>query len=179
MTYWKHAWHKDVHGRQLADRHYSRKTVGAAEYMPPGYKIVLMGEDNTAVWGIQRNSIRSGVLRRDGFECWDNTIFRKENDLLASDLIREAIAICLGFWPQIPRDGLHTFIDPLKVKPTMVRGVKTWGRCYTKSGFEYHSDTQSGLMRFVLSAEKMRAITPIIISRMQPFLPLFDLEVAL
>lgn len=177
MTYWEHAWHKDIRGRKLADRHYSRKTVGAAEYMPPGYKIVLIGKDDKAIWGVQRTAPKSGVTRRDGFVCWDNTIFRNErtDGYVASDMIREAIAICLGFWSDIPADGLHSFIDPRHVEPTICRSMPAFGESYVKAKFSFHSVTRNGLLRFVLSAEKLRAITPIHIPLLQP--PLFELSV--
>jgi hypothetical protein len=174
VTYWKHAHHKDSRGRQLADRHYSRKTVGAAEYMPPGYKIVLIGEDDNAVWGVQRSNPKK-VSRRDGFVCWDNTIFRIENDdkRIVSPLIREAVAICIGIWKDIPPDGLHTFIDIRHVNPMITRSMPAWGESYVHAGFSFHSVTKGGLIRFVLSAEKMKAITPIHIPLLQP--PLFEM----
>lgn len=175
MTHWMHVGETVQDARLLADDHYSRKTKGARRFMPPGNKIVLMTHDMKCVWGLARNDPTSGILRRDGFVCWENTIFRKtSNCALASDLIKEAVAICIGFWGNIPQDGIHTFIDPKHVKTIKTHGEKTYGRTYVLAGFEHVGMTQGKLMRFVLSAEKMHAITPIIIPKQQP--PLFEMD---
>jgi hypothetical protein len=43
--------HADPRGAALADRHYSRRTIGAPQFMPPGRKLVLLTADADAVWG--------------------------------------------------------------------------------------------------------------------------------
>lgn len=163
--YWKHVHHLDTRARLLADRHYSRQHPGAKEIAPPGNKIVLLGLNDDALWVSHRPDPRANlaVPRADGFLYWNNPYFRNESDQRASDLIIEALAITLFVWGlDVPVDGFHSFIDPRKVKPTMRRGVPTWGYSYIKAGFVYHSNTKSrDLMRFVLSREQLLAIEPV------------------
>lgn len=167
--YWKHVHHANIDARRLADRHYSRQTVGAREFTPPGNKIVLLGKDNAAVWAIQRPAASSGIMRADGFKCWNNVIFRNESQLLSSDLILEAIAMCIGLWPDLPEDGLHTFIDPRHIKPIMRRSCAVYGYCYIKAGFTEVGITKSRkLIRLVMTKQQLQAMTPIIIPHYRP-----------
>lgn len=167
--YWKHVHHADIRARLLADRHYSRQTIGAREFCPPGNKIVLLGQDAAAVWAVQRPAAASGIVRADGFKCWNNVIFRNESQLLSSDLIREAIAVCVGLWPDLPEDGLHTFIDPRHIKPTMRRGRSTYGYCFIKAGFAEAGITKSRkLIRLVMTREQLQGLTPIIVPHYRP-----------
>ena len=52
-------WHQvrrcDVRARLLADRHYSRQTPGADEFMSNGRPLVLLTDDERAVWGVLEN----------------------------------------------------------------------------------------------------------------------------
>lgn len=50
-----------------------------------------------------------------------------------------------------------TFLDRAKVRPTIVRGVPTWGYTWRKVGFEHVGETGSGLMAFQLLPEAMPA----------------------
>lgn len=158
---WYHVSNADRAARLMADRHYSRQSPGSTHFLPPGNNICLITPASDAIWSINRNAPDSGVIRMDGYKCWSNTIFRNESQSRASDLILSAIAVCVYLWCDIPADGLHTFIDARKVKPTIRRGARTFGYCYLKAGFEYVGNTKDkDLMRFVLSAVKLRAITP-------------------
>lgn len=169
--HWYHVSNAYKTARLLADRHYSRQNPGSTHFLPPGNNICLITPNNDAIWSINRNAPDSGVIRMDGYQCWSNTIFRNESRSRASDLISSAVAVCLWLWRDIPRDGLHTFIDPRKVKPTMRRGSATFGFCYLKAGFEYAGNTKDkDLMRFILSAEKLRAIEPVEPRYEQPML---------
>lgn len=167
MTYWKHVDHNDGRARMLADRHYSRQTIGAREFTPPGQKIVLLGKDDAAVWAIQRPAAASGVMRADGFKCWNNVIFRSErpkgSEPKAHHLIREAIAICVGLWPDLPEDGLHTFIDPNCVDPTFDDyGNPFYGFCFIAARFKFHSITKERkLHRLVMTRQQLQRINPI------------------
>lgn len=165
--YWKHVQHDDPRARLMADRHYSRQTIGAREFMPAGNKIVLLGLNGDAVWGIQRPALHCPELqiRKDGFSYWSNSIFRNESNHLASELIIEAIAVTLYLWgyDAIPADGIHTFIDTTKVKPTMRRGVPTWGYTYLKAGFSLHPERtkERKLIRVIMTAAQLRTIKPL------------------
>lgn len=59
-----------------------------------------------------------------------------------------------------PPLGMVTFINRKKVKPTMVRGVKTWGYCYRKAGFVDVGETKGGLLALQLWPVDMPAAFP-------------------
>ena len=103
--YWTRIHHRDIRARQMADRHYSRRTIGAAEFIPAGHKVVLMhfSPDGTpaAVWASHRAAPGANLARPrfDGLDVWDCSIFRiEQHTVVASDLIREAVAITRGVW---------------------------------------------------------------------------------
>lgn len=47
---WKLSFRADQEARKVADRHYNRQTVGAAQFVPPGRCLVLKTEGSAAVW---------------------------------------------------------------------------------------------------------------------------------
>jgi hypothetical protein len=111
----------------LADRHYSRQTHGAQEFMPPGRVLVLLTDDGRAVWGVCENVFR-------GRRRWRLTIFRNEGAGLSSDLIREATAATLAFWRShygaVPDAKLSTEVDLRHV-----RHKRDPGRCFLRAGW--------------------------------------------
>lgn len=52
---WRRVKRCDVAARELADRHYSRQTPGAQDFMPPGRTFVMLTPDDRAVWGVVEN----------------------------------------------------------------------------------------------------------------------------
>jgi hypothetical protein len=38
---WRLSWKADPRAREIADRHYNRQKVGAAQFVPPGRSLVL------------------------------------------------------------------------------------------------------------------------------------------
>jgi hypothetical protein len=88
--------------------------------------------------------------------AWVNTLFRRESGALASQMIREAIAVTRWFWPRIPELGIVTFIDPQKV-----RHKRDPGRCYLRAGFRRVGQTGKGLLVFqFLPADMPEAMAP-------------------
>jgi hypothetical protein len=86
--------------------------------------------------------------------AWICSAFRNENCGIASNLIYDAVAATRFFMGEPPALGMVTFIDRRKVKPTMRRGVKTWGYTYTMAGFEPCGETKAGLLAFRLAPEQ-------------------------
>lgn len=165
-VFWKLVQRTDARARVLADKHYSRKVVGATEFCPPGHNIVLLGINDDALRVSHRPDPKAGLElpRLDGFDCWDNPYFRNESGHRASDMILEAIAITMALWGgDIPLDGFHSFVDPKQVRPMKRRGRVIYGYCFQRAGFELYPEvTKSrGLLRYVLPREKMQAIKPI------------------
>jgi hypothetical protein len=127
-------WHvvsrRDPRALALADRHYSRQTVGGVELFPPGRRLCMLTLDGLAVWGVVENLDPAGVVR------WRVSIFRNEGQRywLSSFLVREATARTYAYWRshygRIPC-RLTTEIDPDRV-----RHKRDPGRCFLRAGWE-------------------------------------------
>ena len=111
---WTRVHKKDARARELADRHYSRQTVGAEDFMPPGRVLVLVTPCGRATWGAVENLDPVGAVR------WRVTIFRNEGAGLSSTLIVEATDRTRAWWRRhygaIPAAPLRTEIDPARVR---------------------------------------------------------------
>lgn len=88
--------------------------------------------------------------------AWLCSAFRREGGpTTASDLILQAVAATRWRWPEVPGLGMVTFLDRHHVRPTMVRGVATYGWTWLKAGFEPDGETVGGLLAFRLRPERM------------------------
>ena len=135
------AWEKvtrcDLQARELADGHYSRQTIGARDFTPPGRTLVLRTPEGGAVWAVVENLDPVGGRR------FRNTIFRNTRpDLwLSSALIVEATATTLAYWLShfgaLPPVPLTTEVDPGKV-----RRKRDPGRCYLRAGWVRRADAR-------------------------------------
>lgn len=126
-------------GRLLADRHYSRQTVGAVQFVPPGRCVVLVGNGFAAVWVTSWQMEQ--FVDHDWPGAWVCTLFRREGGPVASALIRSAVAATRFVWPDTPPLGMVTFVDPAKV-----RRKRDPGRCFRKAGFTPVGVTHGGLL---------------------------------
>lgn len=133
----------DVESALLADRHYSRRTKGSAQFTGPGSDIVLRNADASVlfVW-VWHN--RDGVQlerwdKQEGYCC---SLFRNESPRRSSEIIREAEVAALEEWGP---NRAYTYVDPLKVTPTMMRGRPTWGHCFYQAGWSFVSVSSGGL----------------------------------
>lgn len=79
--------------RRLADRHYSRQTIGAPMWTRPGYNFVLYASDERgeASFCWWRPKWEAGIERKDGLRVIECTIFRNESATVSSLLIRQAV----------------------------------------------------------------------------------------
>lgn len=151
---WRLSWRADPAVRALADRHYSRKTIGAAQFAPPGKILVLKTADRDAGW-VTLWPFAQFVMH-DWAGAWMNTLFRKEGPGLASDMIRHAVAHTRSKWPDVPPLGMVTMIDP-----SGVRHKRDPGRCYLKAGFRHAGYTKSGLRVLQLLPGDMPEAEPV------------------
>lgn len=110
--------------RMLADRHYSRQSIGHPMFTRPGRNLVLRTAEGDAVWVTWQG------IRDDGFQAWECTIFRNESKYLSSDMIRHAIKATVSEWGKPPEDGIITYVDHSKVRSTNP------GFCFLKAGFQ-------------------------------------------
>ena len=113
----------DKHGAALADGHYSRRTPGSPQFMPPGETLVLMLSG--AVFGWWRPHPRSGLRAMNGLDGWTCTIFRNTTTLLSSELILHAETALVDYQENDPDcggpcgpDGMLTYVHDRKVRST-------------------------------------------------------------
>lgn len=154
MTAWRLSYRFDPTARQVADRHYNRQKPGTPQFVPPGRCLVLEA-DGPAVWVTSWPFAE--YVRHAWPGAWVNSCFRREGgDLLASDLIREAVAVTRWRWPDVPDLGMVTFVDAGKV-----RHKRDPGRCYLRAGFKLVGATKGGLLAFqMLPGTMPEAIQP-------------------
>ena len=132
---WKKSNRADPKARAVADRHYNRQKPGSPQFVPPGRCLVLYAENATgkALWVTSWPYAQ--YVKHQWAGAWMCSAFRNEGAGIASELILEAVAATRAYFGEPPEQGMVTFIDRKKVKPTMVHGVPTWGRTYALAGF--------------------------------------------
>lgn len=138
----------DDTARAIFDGHYSRRRYKDKRapllFVGPGTKKVYVRPNAGAVW-VWRKFIddcvdpRSGE-KQAGVNC---AVFRNESDEVASDLIREAVALAADIWPG---ERLYTYVDPREVRATMVRGCPVWGWSFLRAGWTFAFVTKGGLI---------------------------------
>jgi hypothetical protein len=116
--------------RRLADKHYSRKTIGASLFCGPGKHLVLLTPTKTALFIWRKNKYRTD--NQTGVEC---TIFRNESVALSSYLIIEAVKIARRKWP---KERLFTYINPAAIRSTDP------GHCFKKAGWKQVGHNKDG-----------------------------------
>ncbi len=145
---WQITHRADKWARAIADRHYSRVTPGAVQFAPPGFALVLLTANHQALWvsSWQKETYAP-------YPGWICSLFRRESGPgpLASELIRQAVAVTRWAWGNPPMQGMLTFIDPRKV-----RSVNP-GWCFKMAGFQLAGRTQSGHVILRLAPEAMPA----------------------
>jgi hypothetical protein len=109
--------------RQLADRHYSRRKVGARQFAYSGRKLVLRDAHGLVlfVWMYPQPE-----LRMDKQVGYNNALFRNESSRLSSDIILEAERHAVEKWGA---NRAYTYIDPRKVSS------RNPGYCYKVAGW--------------------------------------------
>ena len=113
---WQKVTKFDPRACALADRHYSRRTPGSNQFMPPGQTVVFLWDDGTALFGWHRPHPRSGVKTWHGLDGWTCTIFRNEGNALSSDLILSAELMLAVYADSCGPGGLLTYVWDKKVR---------------------------------------------------------------
>jgi hypothetical protein len=145
---WRLSWRADPAVRALADRHYNRQKVGAAQFVPPGRCLVLKtAEINPATgdpWAAWITSWPfADYVQHDWAGAWVNSLFRNEGGPLSSDLIQFAVAHTRAWWPAVPELGIVSFVDAAEVE-----GKEVPGWCYLRAGWSHVGFTKGGLHAF-------------------------------
>lgn len=118
----------DPRARPIADRHYNRQHIGAANFVPPGRCVVLLADDESALW--VSSWPYAQYVKHAWAGAWVCSLFRNEGHTLSSALIREALAATRWVWGDPPALGMITFVDTKHTKPK-----RDPGYCYIKAGF--------------------------------------------
>lgn len=134
----------DPRGRVLADRHYTRGSVGHPMWTRPGWNQCLYLEQKngrSAVfvwWRPKWEAGLPGTERKDKLRCIECTIFRNETRFRSSDLIRDAVA-CLLSWEHAQdtawEDGIITGVNTAKTVSGRAATSEA-GKCFREAGFQ-------------------------------------------
>jgi len=124
--------HYDQECRELADRHYSRRTVGARQFCYSGRKLVLRNCEGSVlfVWMYPRPEMR--LDSQTGYNC---AIFRNESDRLSSEIIREAEQWAIRTWGP---NRMYTYVDPQEIRSTNP------GACFKAAGWRFAGISKRG-----------------------------------
>ena len=122
---------------RLADRHYSRRTVGSPQFAYNGRKLVLRDTAGLVlfVW-----MFPDPTLRMDGQVGYNNALFRNESSRRSSDIILEAEALAVQKWGP---NRAYTYIDPRKVRSANP------GYCFKCAGWVFDGTSRDGKHRLV------------------------------
>lgn len=131
----------------LADRHYNRQKPGTPQFVPPGRCMVLTA--GAALWVTSWPFAE--YTKHAWAGAWVNSLFRRERgEMIASEMIREAVAATRWYFGETPELGMVTFVDASKV-----RRKRDPGRCYLRAGFKHVGETKGGLLAFQMLPEQM------------------------
>ena len=134
-TIWELRHRFDAECRDIADRHYNRQKIGTPQFVPPGRCVVLIAKtkQGKALWVTSWPF----YVRHAWGGAWVCSCFRNEGAGLSSDLIREAVAVTRWVWPDVPEQGIITFVDRKKTLPK-----KDPGYCYQMAGWSICGKTK-------------------------------------
>ena len=124
--------HFDPEMAALADRHYSRRTIGARQFLYSGRKIVIRNAEGTVLFGWV---FPDPTMRMDGQTGYNCAIFRNESDRLSSDIILECEDIARKRWGP---ERMYTYVNPTKIKS------RNPGYCFKLAGWNKIGISKSG-----------------------------------
>lgn len=124
--------HFDWDMSRLADRHYSRRTVGARQFAYSGRKLVLRNAEGSVLWVWM---YPDPAMRMDGQTGYNCAIFRNESSRLSSEIILEAEQHAIQKWGL---DRMYTYVDPKRVRSSNP------GYCYLMAGWHHHGYSKTG-----------------------------------
>lgn len=145
---WEMSYRADPRAVPIADRHYNRQKIGSPQFVPPGRCVVLLTPGADALW--VTSWPKAEYVQHAWAGAWICSCFRNESSHLSSELIRQAVAITRGVWPEVPSLGMVTFVNAKKV-----RRKRDPGRCFRKAGFVDCGKTKGGLIALQLTPDRM------------------------
>jgi hypothetical protein len=129
--------HFDPEMAALADRHYSRRTVGARQFCYSGRKLVLRDAQGLVlfVW-----MYPDPTMRMDGQAGYNCAIFRNESPRLSSEIILEAETHAFAKWGP---NRMFTYVDARRIRSTNP------GCCFLKAGWSRAGFSKAGKLLLV------------------------------
>lgn len=132
----------DAEMAMLADRHYSRRTVGARQFLNNGRKLVIRNAEGSILFGWMFPDPTMRFDTQTGFNC---AIFRNESARKSSEVILECERLATDKWGP---NRMYTFVDPSKLHISKRRGIEYchWppGRCFLEAGWHFEGLAKSG-----------------------------------
>lgn len=158
---WQISHRADPFSADIADRHYSRQTVGSPQFVPPGSCFVLkaMTPAGRAYWVTSWPFAE--YTKHAWAGAWICSAFRNEGAGVASEMIRQAVAATRAHYGEPPALGMITFVDRKKVRPYVTAGGKEiFGQVFRQAGFREDGETKGGLLTLKLAPERMPPAAP-------------------
>ena len=135
--------HFDPEMAALADRHYSRRTRGARQFLFSGRKIVIRDPEGTLLFGWV---FPDPKYRMDGQEGYNCAIFRNESKRLSSEVILECEEIAFARWGS---GRCYTYVNPGKIQscnPGYCFKMAGWKNVKSPAGAIYVSQAGQHLL---------------------------------
>jgi hypothetical protein len=117
----------------LADRHYSRRTVGARGFLYSGRTLVIRNSEGTILFGWIWMQDKYRADGQTGYNC---AIFRNESGRQSSAVILECEELAFREWGP---NRVYTYIDPRKILSANP------GYCFKRAGWKFLRRSLHGL----------------------------------
>jgi hypothetical protein len=124
--------HFDQECRILADRHYSRRTIGARQFLYSGRKLVIRNAEGTMVFAWIWPQYEMRMDNQTGYNC---AIFRNESSRRSSDIILECETMAFDKWGP---NRMYTYVNPAKILSANP------GYCFKMAGWKKTGMSASG-----------------------------------
>lgn len=114
--------HFDGEMSMFADRHYSRRTPGARQFLYSGRKLVLRNTEGTVLFAWIWPDDDKRMDGQTGYNC---AIFRNESERRAHAIILEAEEAAFAKWGP---NRMYSYIDARKTRTIIaLRNYRKWG----------------------------------------------------
>lgn len=143
---WRVSHRGDSIGARIADRHYSRGTIGSPQFVGSGSDVVLLAPDEGDARALWVTKWQKFVRTPWWLDAWVCSLFRNEGAGLSSELITEAVAATHAVWGKPPANGFVTFVNADKT-----RRKRDPGRCFRKAGWRESGTSEGGLIVLALA----------------------------
>jgi hypothetical protein len=116
----------------LADRHYSRRTPGARQFLYSGRRLVLRDNEGLVLFGWMWPDEQYRMDDQSGFYC---AIFRNESLRRGSEIIVEAESAAFAAWGP---NRMYTYVDPTQLRQPEHKYRRSLpGYCFLKAGWKF------------------------------------------